>query len=317
MQWPKASIVIPVRDAQSLIGDALDAVAVQEYEGEYEVIVVDNGSLDDTAAVAERHPLAPRVIRRVRGEGPGAARNDGVAASSGEVIAFTDSDCRPTPGWLAAGVRALDGIALVQGAVLPPPGEAFGPFDHTLGVQSEYGLYETANMFVTREWFDRVGGFEDFIRAGGGRPFGEDAWFGWRVRRGGGGTAFAQDALVHHAVIPGHVRPWVREFARRRHFPELTRRIPELRDVFLFRRVFLNRRTARFDLALLGLAAFAVTRRVPALALGLPYAHAVYREVRNWPQEDTATVLAAGLVSDAVGAGALMIGSIRSKSPVL
>src|SRR3954447_15015823 len=74
------SVVIPVRDAEQTLGAALEAVAAQGAE----VIVVDNGSRDATAAVAERH--GARVIRRARGDGPGIARDAGVAAASAPLI---------------------------------------------------------------------------------------------------------------------------------------------------------------------------------------------------------------------------------------
>ena len=105
-------------------------------------------------------------------------------------------------------MRALSGSDLVQGFVRPPPGARRGPFDRTLWVTSEYGLYETANLFVRREWFERLEGFRDWVSDHGRsgamrRPFGEDAWFAWRARRLGARTAFAERAVVHHAVFPG------------------------------------------------------------------------------------------------------------------
>jgi hypothetical protein len=83
-----------------------------------------------------------------------------VAESSGTALAFCDADCYPTKGWLAAGVRALEHAELVQGKVVPEPEVAMGPFDRSLWVTSSVGLWETANLFVTRDLFERVGGFE-------------------------------------------------------------------------------------------------------------------------------------------------------------
>lgn len=60
-------------------------------------------------------------------------------------------------------------------------------------------MYETANLLVTRELFDRIEGFEDWLPARLGKPLAEDVWFGWRARRAGARTAFCSEAIVHHA----------------------------------------------------------------------------------------------------------------------
>src|SRR4051812_31874401 len=75
------SVVIAARDAEATLGATLDGLAAQRGAPPHEVIVVDNGSLDGTAGVAEAHPLRPRVLRRERGDGPGAARNEGARAA--------------------------------------------------------------------------------------------------------------------------------------------------------------------------------------------------------------------------------------------
>src|SRR5205807_8553543 len=138
--------------------------------------------------------------------GAGAARDAGVAVAQGDLLAFTDADCRPTPGWLAAGAAALERAAVVQGAVVPQPGVAIGPYDRSLTVRSDYGLYASANLFVRRDAFERLGGFGDPFGRGADRPFGEDTWLVWRARRAGERVVFAPDALVHHAVLPGGSR---------------------------------------------------------------------------------------------------------------
>ncbi len=111
--------------------------------------MVDDGSGDRTAAVAEAAP-GPVTVLRQPPSGPAAARNLAVAHSSGRALAFCDADVFPTPGWLRAGVAALEGADLVQGHVLPDPEAALGPFDRTLWITSEVGLWETANLFATR-----------------------------------------------------------------------------------------------------------------------------------------------------------------------
>jgi glycosyltransferase involved in cell wall biosynthesis len=276
------------------------------------VIVVDVGSTDGTADAVERAPLQVRLVRG-GGEGPAAARMRGASFATGRLLAFTDADCEPAPGWLAAAAAAARDADLVQGRVLPPPGAVVGPFDRHITVTSEYGLYETANLIVGRELFERLGGFESILVPRGGKELGEDVWLGWRARRAGARTAFCADALVHHAVFPRGPAGYVAERARLRFFPELARRVPELRETFFHRRVFLNRRSALFDLAIAG-GAVAAARRSPLwLALAVPYAREVRRSAAPW-RGQRAKVAAAGVAADGVGAAAMAYGSLASRS---
>jgi cellulose synthase/poly-beta-1,6-N-acetylglucosamine synthase-like glycosyltransferase len=323
------SAIVPARDAAATIGRTLAALAAQEIGAPYEVIVVDDGSTDDTVAIAER--AGGRVIRGP-GAGPGDARNLGVAEAAGELLAFTDADCMPAPGWLAAGVAALSEADLVQGAVEPEPGVEMGPFDRSLWVRSESGLYESANLLVRRELFERLGGFEEWIEPVAGKSIGEDTWFGWRARRAGARTAFEPRALVHHAVLPRGPAGYVGERRRLEHFPELVERVPELRDTLLWRRRFLSARSAAFDAALAGAAlaaggalaaapALGATRmrrapRALALALTLPYAVTIAR--RSLQSGRRAPLVAAvEVAADAAGLAALARGSLRHRTLVL
>ena len=321
---PEISVIVPARDAAGTLALTLGGLARQRVDVPFEVVVVDNGSEDETADLAQRHPLAPRVVRRRRGEGAGAARNDGVAASRGRALAFVDSDCEPTESWLAEGLRALAEADLVAGAVRPTPDASVGPFDRTLWIDREHGLYETANMFVRREWFERLGGFQDWVpdRGGngaGGRPFGEDAWFAWRARRLGARTTFEERALVHHVVFRGSARDAILEQWRLRHFPALVARIPELRDIFAWRRWFLNRRTAAFDLALASAIGAVLLRSSWPLAGLAPYALHAGKEARKRGGRGPASVRIAAAIAagDAVGCAALVLGSLRARTPLL
>jgi glycosyltransferase involved in cell wall biosynthesis len=314
------SVVVPARDAAGTLGRTLAGIAAQEVE--HEVVVADDGSRDATAEVAER--AGARVVRLAAAGGPGAARRAGAAAARGDVLAFTDADCVPAPGWLAAGLRALeDGADLVQGRVTPPPGEDVGPFDRTVAVGAAIGLFESANLLVRREVYDRAGGFGPGIdapaeRLGGrvvpAKHLGEDVEFGWRAVRAGARTAFAVDALVHHAVERRDAIGFVAERRRLRHFPALVRDVPELRDAFLWRRWFLTRRGAAFDLAAAGVAAAAARRSPAPLLAAAPYAWLVGREAIGWRSP---AVGVAGVAADAVGCAALLRGSVATGTVVL
>ena len=309
------SVIVPARDAAATIGLTLDALKRQTGVECFEVIVVDNGSLDATAVLAER--AGARVVRRARGEGPGAARNAGAAVACGRRLAFTDADCEPCPGWLAAGAAGLDVAALVQGAVVPDPRVERGPFDRTVEVTHPTGLFEAASLFARREVFDMVGGFPVGLEAPGDAPFGEDALFGWAVRRSGASVDFCREAVVHHAVTRRRVGGFVRERTRLRLFPALIDEIPELRDELCFRRFFLTPRGAAFDLALAGLGLAVAGRRVSAVASALPYLVLNARDAAAWGGPTGVRVAIGTLIADAVGACALATGSLRSRTVVL
>jgi GT2 family glycosyltransferase len=243
----------------------------------------------------------------------------------GAVLAFTDADCRPARGWLRAGLRALDaGADLVQGAVAPDPAEAMGPYDRSLHVDGERGFYESANLFVSRERFAAVGGFEDVIGRAK-RPQGEDVLFAWRVRRVGGRTAFSEEALVHHAVFPRGAVDWVLDRRRWRHLPTVVRHVPELREHLCYRRVFYEHRTAAFDAALAGAAVSAVLARrrrtraaaVLPLALAWPYARVVGQEARRLGPRRGPGYAAARIAADAVALSSLAVGSAAARRLLL
>jgi glycosyltransferase involved in cell wall biosynthesis len=304
---PQVSVIVPARDAEQTLAHTLAALAAQEVEAEYDVIVVDDGSTDRTAAIAATAGANVTLVTQPA-SGPGAARDLGVARSSAPMLAFCDADVFPTSGWLRAGLRALAGADLVQGKVLPEPGVRLGAFDRTLWITSSAGLWEAANLFMTRELFDRVGGFGDGITPRRGKPLGEDVWLGYRALRSGARATYCPEALAHHAVFERDWRGYVVERARLRHFPALVRGAPELRQSFLYRRAFLNRRTARFDLALAGAGLALATRRRWPLLLALPYV----RIARTRGPAAGVDVLA-----DAVGLIALLAGSAESQTLLL
>jgi len=312
---PAVSVIVPAHNAAATIGGTLAALSRQDLGGRVELIVVDDGSTDETAAIVEASEVPARLLRSV-GRGPGAARNTGVQAATAPVLAFTDADCAPTPAWLREGLDALRNADLVQGAVAPDPSVVPLPFDRTVWVEDETGLYECASLLVRRELFEVVGGFEDWLEARIGKPLAEDAWLGWRARRAGARTAFRREALVHHAVFRRGPRAYVWERTRRAYFPAMARRMPELRDAFFYRRWFLSSRSAAFDFGVAG-AAVAVAFSSPLpLAAVLPYAWQLARESSGW-RRHAPKAAAVELVADAVGFAALVGGSLRWRAIVV
>ena len=293
-------MIIPALNAAATLGACLRALSGAD------VTVVVSASEDGTATVAREH--GAHVIELPDRPGPGAARTIGLAATTAELVCFTDADCEPAPGWLDAMCTALADHDLVQGRVEPvrPP----GPFDRTLSVPGPSPRFETASLGVRRAFaahgFERLAAGPPVDEA----PFGEDALFGWRAVRAGARVGWAPDALVRHVVTPRGPRGYIAEQRRLRYFPALAR---EIRTGG----VFLSPRTAAFDLALAGVAAAAVTRRPWPLAAVVPYARMrAYQPTRLWRRSVLRVNL--GLVAgDAVGCAALVKGSIAARRVLL
>jgi glycosyltransferase involved in cell wall biosynthesis len=318
MADPVTSVIVPARDAQQTLFRTLRALQAQELEDTFEVIVVDDGSTDRTAAIASEAGSDVSLVKQPP-LGPAAARNRGVRQARGELLAFCDADVVPVPGWLRAGTRALRDAELVQGRVLPDPGAPLGPFDLTIWVTHAAGLWETANLFVRRELFARLDGFEQWLRPRSGKALAEDVWFGYRALRVGASTSFCAEALAHHAVFARDWRQYISEHRRLQYFPAMVGRMEELRRAFLYRRAFLNRRSARFDLALAAIALSRTLRSPWPLAAVLPYARTLQAEaLRARPLDPPAgAVAAADMAADFVGLLAMAYGSVRYRTLVL
>jgi glycosyltransferase involved in cell wall biosynthesis len=202
---PTVAVVAATHNRAPRLANLLRALRAQTRPPD-EVIVVDDGSTDGTtgvlAAEVERGELPLREIRRERAAGPATAREAGWRAASSDLVAFTDDDCEPDPGWLAAAVSTADANtgAFVQGRVEPIPGErdSLGPFSHTIWVRDLDPSFPTSNMTYPRELLERVGGFD--VDTFGREPGGEDCDLAWRAIEAGAKVIFEREALVHHAV---------------------------------------------------------------------------------------------------------------------
>lgn len=306
----RASVIVPARDAEATLPRTLAALADQEGAPSFEVLVADEGSRDGTAAIAER--AGARVVR-LEDASAAEARNAAVAAASGALLAFCGADCRPSPAWLAAGTRALADAELVQGRVLADPAAPPGPFDSVVAVTAETGLYDARNLFVTRALFDRLGGFE---RAPGGEAPPAEVWFAWRARRGGARTVFSAEAQSHRPAVPREPLVYFEDATRLRLLPRAVSTVPELRETLLHRRLFVNRRTMKLDLAVAGLALAVARRSKPALLAAAPYALALRRHAKRGG-DGWIRVAAIDAATDVLGLMALVHGSVETRTPVL
>lgn len=311
----RVTVNIAVKDRRVLLGRCLDGLAAQTYR-DFDVVVVDNGSSDGTPDEARRQRgFQVRVITELGSLG--AVRNAGVAASGGEIVAFVDSDCVPTPDWLAHGVAAFDGdVATVQGATLPDPAADCGRWHATQEITDFTHRYEACNLFYRRDALVAGGGFDEAIGF-----FGEDSMAGWAVRRLGHGERFAPDAIVHHAVTHPGLRWHLRRGLRYGNWNALARRFPEMRTLF-WHRFFLRRESAQTLLALIGAAVVmgGVVTREPALAfvgaLGIApfgWRHRPY----TWRRRTAIVDALGGAGFDVAVEVGLLWGSIRERTLLL
>jgi hypothetical protein len=320
----RATVVIPVRNRGDLLARTLDALDRQSCT-DFEVIVVDDGSSDDSAAVARRY-VAGRPVRVMASTGRGAvaARQTAIEASTSPVLAFTDSDCRPDVDWMAAGLAAIDsGADMVHGRTVPE--RWVGPLERSVG-QEDDGLFATCNAFYRREAFEAAGGFD--LGAAGrlgfrhdenvrGMGFGEDTLLGWRLVRGGARVVFEPKALVEHHVFPADFRDQLSRAWSLGAFPTLLREVPELRRTLVFHGVLFGPRDRR---PVYATALALATRRPVAVAVtGAWWAYARGRAVRpaDVPGKRKPMLLAQEMVVDVVTAASLLAGSVRARNLLL
>jgi glycosyltransferase involved in cell wall biosynthesis len=323
---PAVTVVVSTYRRAAFLPGLLAALEAQQGAPPFELVVADNGSDDDTWRVllelVAATPLAVTALRLPENLGPGPARNRCTAHSRAPLLALTDDDCLPAPAWLAALVAAFDGenVVIVQGRTLPESDDAPGPWARSVWVTAPSPWFETCNVGYRRIAYGVVGGFDEddalLARASGGRPFGEDAWLGGRVLTATRGRAgWAPDALVRHRWLPGSFRDHVGERRHMRDFPALARRLPAVADS-CWAGVFLSRRTAAVDLAVVSAVAAVVTRR-PALLVGaVPWLRTAWTPARA-RRGALPLRLVQAAVADLAGLAALVEGSVRHRRLVL
>lgn len=203
MDKPFVSVIIPVYNDSVRLQKTLQALYLQTYPyTRYEVIVVDNASDDGVFTVVRQFPNAQISYEEKRGSY--AARNTGIAAAKGEIIAFTDSDCIPHTDWISQGVQALmdnPKAGLIAGHIefffaghSPTVGEYVDSIFHLR--QEHYSRVQhfgaTGNVFTWRSVFDHVGEFNDQLYSMGDKEWGQ------RVFAAGYEVIYSPKAVVRH-----------------------------------------------------------------------------------------------------------------------
>jgi GT2 family glycosyltransferase len=264
------SVVVVTRNRSRMLESLLRSLDAQTLEpSRFEVVVVDDGSTDDTAALLERlvgtTPYELRVFTQAAAGIP-AARNRGWREAATPLVAFTDDDCVATPGWLEELVEASTGsddmVAQGRTEVAAEEEGSIGPFSRVLEITEPNSYYATCNILYPRELLERLGGFDE------GFLTGEDADLGWRAKSAGADYRFVPEAVVNHAVVDLGPLGKLRWAFRWSHAMRNLQDHPELRRSLTWG-LFWKRSHALLALAIAG--ALVARRFAPAALLALPY----------------------------------------------
>ncbi len=200
LRWPRISVVVCSCNGRRTIRDCFNGLLRLEYP-DFEVIVVDDGSTDETALIAREYGF--RVISR-ENRGLSSARNSGLEAATGEIVAYIDDDASPDPHWLtylAATFLTTQHVG-VGGPNIPPAGDGpiaecvanapGGPM-HVLLSDREAEHIPGCNMAFRRAALQAIGGFDPQFRAAG-----DDVDICWRLQERGWTLGFSPAAMVWH-----------------------------------------------------------------------------------------------------------------------
>ena len=204
MEQPFVSIIVPSFNSANTLGDAIQACENQDYpSARTEIIVVDDGSTDDTGNIVSKFNV--KYIKQKR-SGPASARNNGFKNAKGDAICFTDADCMPDPDWIsklinryyAEDIGAVAGSYNVYGS--PYLLDKFVHYeirDRHSRMPEYVNSFGTYNVMIKRNVFEVAGGFNpEYCNASG-----EDTDLSYRIIRSGYKIYFAKDAFVSHKNI--------------------------------------------------------------------------------------------------------------------
>jgi glycosyltransferase involved in cell wall biosynthesis len=195
----EVSVVVPVRDGAASMAELIAALQAQTLPRErFEVLIGDDGSVDGGTNELDSGDGWLRVTR-----GPPltsyAARNRAVGLARAPRLAFCDADCRPDPTWLESGLAALENADVVAGEIrhfAPDRRTVWSLLDMEMSLDQQSavrsGRAMTANLFVRRELFERLGGFDSTLPSGG------DFDFVARSVEQGARLVYSSEAVVRH-----------------------------------------------------------------------------------------------------------------------
>jgi GT2 family glycosyltransferase len=209
--WPRVSVVVCSFNGGRTIEECLDSLMRLNYP-DLEIIVVNDGSTDKTPEIASRYPV--RLIN-TENEGLSAARNTGMRAATGSIVAYTDDDAIVDPDWLyyiVSGMQASN-YAAIGGPNFTPPSDgkmaqciACSPGNPTYVLlhNEEAEHIAGVNMAFQKEVLERIGGFDPIFRRAG-----DDVDICWRIQEAGYKIGFSPSAIVWH-----HRRPSIKTYLK-------------------------------------------------------------------------------------------------------
>lgn len=221
MKEPDVSVVVPFFNELDRVPGLREALLNQTLSpDQQEIILVDNGSTDGTDEELEEFARScphVRACRETERRGSYAARNRGVEQARGDLVAFTDADCRPVPEWLRIAKDRFDSgtFALAGGKIeltfrRPGSPNLWEALDASMHLRQqryvEAGWAATSNLFVRRSCFREYGLFRDELQSGG------DCEFGRRLTGAGETIAYLSDATVEHPARDSMQSMLVKEY---------------------------------------------------------------------------------------------------------
>lgn len=278
----RVSVVTPVLNRRELLRELIESLWQQTLDPAlYEIVIIDDCSSDGTPEMlAELQPRSPcRFVYRAMPTHGGSvrSRNEGVRLAAGDIIAFTDSDCRVTPTWLELGLKAFDTnaeIAFATGPILNKPDQRVTFF--SVGgnpLPGENPIYPLANAFYRKDVFREVGGFDEsvWLVAVNTTPVEySDIDLAYRVLGNGYRNAFVEQMIVYHEVLRVSPWQWLMWNLRFVQLPEFLRRYPALRKPLLWKGPFVTPDHLLFYLAAAAIVA-GVTSNAWWAVMSLPY----------------------------------------------
>jgi len=217
------SVIIPVYNAEKSIESCINAFFNQSYEGEYELIVVDDGSTDKTFEIIKKYARDyPKIIRVLhqKHNGPAAARNLGAKYAKGNIILFTDADCVPHKDWISEMIKPFKDkeIVGVQGRYKSIQKSLIARFVQ-LEIEDRYdkmrkykyidfvGSYSAG---YRKDIFLKIGGFDEHFKI----PSGEDSELSFRLHKMKYRMVFNPNAIVYHLHPNGVYKYFKQKFYR-------------------------------------------------------------------------------------------------------
>ena len=204
---PYVSVIIPAFNEEDHVGQCLETLLQIDYpKDRFEVIVVDNGSKDQTMKIVKRFPVKLFCKPGVR---VGAVRNYGVAQATGSILAFVDADCLVTPKWLSAGVEKLNEakVGAVGGVCKLPKDPSWVEECWVLSPSPEDRYTHSlagGSIICKRDAFEGVGGFDEQMNAG------EDTNLAEKLIRKGWDLLMLKNCAVIHLGWPKTLRVFMR-----------------------------------------------------------------------------------------------------------